>query len=135
MSPDELDTLARRFIDAYNARDADALVAVSHARIAFYPSTLVGERRRYDGHDGLRRWMEQLTATGAEFQASIREVRALGPDRFVVLSQVWIGEQLGRDSAMIASVGDGLIVEARSYLSDERMLIEMGLIPEPPPAT
>jgi ketosteroid isomerase-like protein len=130
----ELETLARRFVDAYNARDADALVAVSHPEIAFYPTMLVGARRRFDGHDGLRDWMGHLAAAGAEFQARIVEIRVLGPDRFAILSEVWIGEEVGSDSAMIATVRDGLIAEARGYLTDERTLIELGLIPEPPTA-
>jgi ketosteroid isomerase-like protein len=125
--------LAREFVEAFNDRDADALVALAHPRIVFRPTALAGHRRTYHGHAGLRRWVAELDAAGADFQARIREIRPLRPSGFLVLSKLRVGDELITDSAMIASVDQGKIVEAHGYLSDEGMLAHLGLVPHAPP--
>ena len=134
VDPDDFDALGRQFIAAYNRRDADALVALAHREIRFYPSTLVGARRRYDGHDGLRQWIADLAAAQMRPQVQIREIRPLGPDRFLLLSEVRLDGDPVTDAAMIASVEDGRIVEARSFLTDEQTLAKLGLISRDEPA-
>ena len=124
-----VEALARGFVEAFNQRDAEALVALAHPRIVFRPSTLIGRRRTYNGHDGLRRWIAELLATRLDVQARVREIRPLRPRGFLVLSKVRIDEELIADAAMIAVVHEGKIVEAHSYLSDERMLGRLGMIP------
>jgi hypothetical protein len=121
--------LARRFVEAFNDRDADALVALAHPRIVFRPTSLVGHRRTYNGHAGLRRWVAEIDATGVDFQAHIREIRSLRPSGFLVLSKLRVGDELITDSAMIASVHQDKIIEAHAYLSDEGMLVQLGLVP------
>lgn len=124
--------LAVAFVEAFNDRDADALVALAHPRIVFRPTTLVGQRRTYHGHEGLRRWVAEIDATGANFQAHIREIRPLRPNGFLVLSKLRVGDELITDSAMIASVQQDKIIEAHAYLSDEQMLVHLGLVPHAP---
>jgi ketosteroid isomerase-like protein len=123
--------LARRFIDAFNRRDADALVALSHPRIEFLPTILVGQRAVYHGHDGLRRWVDDLRASRAAHEVRVHTVRVLPPDGFAVLTEVLIDGELLSPSAMVASLEDGLIVRAKAYLSDERTLIRVGVLPAP----
>lgn len=124
--------LARGFVEAFNDRDADVLVALSDPHIVFRPTSLVGHRRTYHGHAGLRRWVAELDAIGADFQAHIREIRQLRPSGFLVLSKLRVGDELITDSAMIASVHQDRIIEAHSYLSDESTLVQIGLIPHAP---
>ena len=121
--------LARGFVEAFNDRDADALVALAHPRIVFRPTSLGGRRRVYNGHGGLRRWVAELAATDVDFQVHIREIRPLAPNGFLVLSKLRVGDELITDSAMIASVDHDKIVEAHGYLSDEETLTRLGLVP------
>jgi len=86
--------LGRRFIEGFNRRDADALVALVHPELEFLPTVLVGQRAVYHGHDGLRRWVADLVASDAAHKVRVREVRELGPDRFVVLTEVLIGGEV-----------------------------------------
>ncbi len=104
-------------------------MALAHPRIVFRPTSLVGRRRTYHGHAGLRRWVAELDAVGADFRANIREIRPLRPSGFLVLSKLRVGDELITDSAMIASVLQDKVIEAHGYLSDEGMLAEIGLIP------
>lgn len=130
MRIEEIEQVARQFVDGFNARDVEALLRASHERIIYYPSALVGERRSYAGHDGLRAWVAQLVARGAQFQARIREIRALPPDRFAVLGEVWLANELISPSALIGTVRDGRIIEGRGYLTEESTLRQLGLLPE-----
>ncbi len=129
---DAFTALTVAFVEAFNDRDADALVALAHPRIVFRPTTLVGRRRTYNGHAGLRRWVAEIDANGADFQVHIREIRPLRPSGFIVLSKLRVGDELITDSAMIASVQHGKIIEAHAYLSDEQMLAHLGLVPHAP---
>ena len=129
-----VETIGRRYVDAFNRRDIEGLVALSHPAIEFRPTMLVGARRRYDGHEGLRRWFEEMGGSEIELQIHVREVRALGDDDFLVLSEILLDDKLVSPAAMLARLADdGRIIEARSFLTDEEMLRQVGWAPDPPP--
>jgi rubredoxin len=128
---DSLEALGHRFIDGFNRRDAEALVALADPAIEFHPTSLVGEGRIYRGHDGLRRWVGDLDRSAIKHQVRVREVRALDAARFLVLSEVLVDDEVLSSSAMLARLTeDGGIIEARAYLTDEQMLKKVGLVPE-----
>lgn len=120
--------LARAFVEGFNDRDADVLVALADPRIVFRPTALVGRRRVYHGHAGLRRWVAELDALHLDIQLHIREIRTQRPSGFLVLSKLRVDDELIADSAMLASLHEGKIVEAHGYLTDEWMLVRLGLI-------
>ncbi len=127
-----IETVGYRFIEAFNRRDAGALLALVDPEIEFSPTSLVGTRRTYRGHDGMCRWVNELRESAIEHRVRVREVRALDDARFVVLSEVLLGGETISPSAMLARVSpDGLIVEAHAYLTDEQMLVQLGLLAEP----
>ena len=126
-----METIGQQFIDAFNRRNAEDLVALADPAIEFHPTGLVGERRTYHGHDGLRRWVSDLGASGAKHQVRVLEVRRLDDSRFLVLSEVLLDGDLISPSAMIARLDEAnKIVEARAYLTDEQMLTRVGLMDE-----
>jgi hypothetical protein len=125
--------IGRRFVDAYNRRHVDDLIALSDPAIEFHPTSLVGARRRYDGHDGLRRWVKELDTLGIEHQVRVLEVRALEKDGLLVLSEVLLDGKLISPGAMFARLGEnGRIVEARAFLTDEEMLKRVGWVHDRP---
>ena len=121
--------LGRRFIDGFNRRDADALVALCHPELELVPTLLVGRHSVYHGHEGLRRWMDDLIASGAAHEGRLRAVRVLDAERFAVLTDVCLESEALTPSAMLARTKDGLIVHAKAYLSDEQTLIRVGVLP------
>src|SRR5438552_4370801 len=124
-----MDELGRRFVAAFNRRDAEGMVALTDPEIAFHPTSLVGARRVYRGHDELRLWMQELVAGGAVQEARVREIRPLDERRFLLLSEVLVDDTLLSPSAMLACTNeDGLIVEAKAYLSDEELLRQLGRV-------
>lgn len=125
-----IEAIAHRFIDAFNRRDADALIALSDPEIEFHPTLLVGGRRVYHGHEGLRRWVSELGVATVQHQVRVREVRALDGDCLLVLSEVYLDGDLLSPAAMIAQLSaDGRILEAQAYLTDEQLLTHLGLVP------
>jgi ketosteroid isomerase-like protein len=123
-----VETVVNRFIDAFNRRDADAFLALMDASVEFHPTALVGTRRRYDGHEGVRRWLGEVESSQMKHRVRAREVRPT-EDGFVLLSEVLLDGKLVSPSAMIARLGaDGKIVEARAFLTDEELLVHLGVI-------
>lgn len=122
--------IARRFVDAFNQRDADGLIALSDPAIEFHPTMLVGKRQRYDGYDGLRRWVEELKTSGLKHQVRAREVRRR-EDGFLLLSEVLLGGKLITPSAMVARLSDQhAIIEAHAFLTDAELLAHIGVMPD-----
>jgi hypothetical protein len=123
-----IEVIGRQFVDAFNRRDVDDLIALSDAAIEFHPTSLVGERRRYDGHEGLRRWFADLSDSQIEHQVRVKEVRPTD-EGFLVLSEVLLGGELVSPSAMLARTNaDGRIVEARAFLTDPETLRQVGWV-------
>lgn len=130
IDPTEFAALGRAFVEALNDRDADALVALAHPRIVFRPTALVGRRTVYHGHEGMRRWIADLDALPLDIRMHVREIRPQRPDGFLVLSTLRIDGDPLADSATIASLQAGKVVEAHGYLSGEWVLVKLGLIPD-----
>lgn len=123
------DLIARRFIDAFNRRDVESLIALSDPAIEFHPSSLVGRRQRYDGHDGLRRWVEELGKSGLEHQVQVRQVRP-SDDGFVILAEVLIDGTAVTPGTMVARVNERHeIAEAHVFLTDAELLARIGVMP------
>ena len=120
-----------RFIEAFNRRDAEALVALADPRIEFHPTSLAGAERVYRGHDGIRRWVRDLGRSEIQHQVRVREVRELEENRVFVISEVLIDGEVISPSAMLARLTEeGKMIEARAYLTDEQMLKKIGRVPD-----
>jgi hypothetical protein len=123
------DLIARRFIDAFNRRDAEGLIALSDPAIEFHPTSLVGSKQRYDGHAGLRRWVVELERSGVEHQVQVREVRPR-EDGFVILADVLIDGAAVTPGAMVARLNEQhQILEAHVFLTDAELLAHIGVMP------
>jgi hypothetical protein len=129
MSTSCAETVGLAFVDAFNRRDADALVATCDPAVEWHPTVLVGGRRVYRGHEGIRRWIVDLAASAVQHQSTVLSVRILGVGRFVVFADLDTGDGGTTPAAMVARLGDGgLIAEARGYLSDESLLEQLGAL-------
>jgi hypothetical protein len=119
--------LAEAYVGAYNDRDLEAMLALMDDHVVSYPARLFGQRQT-NGHAGVRAWWQSMVASDRWYEVTIREVRPLMPDRIAVLGDLLDhGEPLS-PWGVIVRVADGLIVESRSYLSDEELLEELGVL-------
>jgi ketosteroid isomerase-like protein len=124
-SPDE--DVAWRWAEAVNRRDVDALVELSQPDIDCY-TLQIAVSGHYKGHDGLRRWMDELTTDDIGHGVNLERVRTLGDGRIAVFGNVCLEGTLISPYSLILTMRDGLAAAARSYLSDEQTLEHLKLI-------
>jgi hypothetical protein len=122
------DLIARRFVDGFNQRDAESLVALADPAIEFFPTAVVGTGERYDGHEGLRQWVVHLEESGIGHQGRLREVRPT-EDGFVLFSDVMLDDKLITPAALVVVLNERhLITEARGLLTDSELLTRIGVM-------
>jgi hypothetical protein len=121
-------TLGRDWVDAFNRRDAEALVALSDPDVDWHPTVLVGSRRTYRGHDGIRRWVEDLLAAAVQHRLVVRSVHSIDERRFAVVVDVYIDDKLATPGALVIRLGEhSTIVEGHNYLADAEMPRQLGI--------
>ena len=121
--------VAERYVRAYQDRDLAAMLAVMDENVVSYPAPLFGHRPHV-GHAGVREWWEAMMARSETYDVVVSEVRQIGSGRVALLGELHSkGERLS-PWAVLVRIRDGLIVESRSYLSDEKLLDDLGLLSE-----
>ena len=127
LSHEEAWRLANAFVGAYNDRSLESMLALMDPDIVSYPSRLFGPRQDI-GHDGVRAWWQTMVERDQWYKVVIRDVRAVGEDRVAALGHIHDHGEPVSSWGVVFRVRDGLIVESRSYLSDEELLAELGLL-------
>jgi ketosteroid isomerase-like protein len=124
--------LTRRVLDAWNRRDAEAMVALWDPEGAWYPALEgITEGRSYSGHPGIRQYYRDLARVMSdESRIEFREIRNLG-DRVLGLGRLWArfasGVELDQELACLLTWRDGKCVEGRAWLSNAEGLAAAGL--------
>ncbi len=120
--------LAEGYVGAYNDRNLEAMLALQDEHVVSHPSRLFGQQM-HAGHAGVRAWWAEMEEAGRWYEVVIREIRQPQPDRIAVLGEIRdeAGEPLS-PWGVIVRVRDGLIVESHSYLSDDELLEQLGLL-------
>jgi len=123
-----LETIAQSAVEAFNQRDAEAFVALADAEVEFYPTPLVREHDVHRGHDGLKRWLEEIDAAGTRHRFEVSDVRTLDTSRFLIVGEVVIDGETVSPIAVLARLNAAeKIVEMHAFLSDERILAQVGV--------
>ena len=124
----------KRFADANNRRDVEALLEELDADVEWHSavlSSLGGEETVHRGHDGVREMLRDLYEAFSEFQVEFSDIRDRG-DRIVAIGR-WItrGEESGVEvTPPLASVVDfrnGKAILVRSYLDPEDALVDAAM--------
>jgi ketosteroid isomerase-like protein len=130
MSQENVDAFYKG-LEAYNRRDVEAMVAVSHPDIEWYPlSAQVEGDESFRGHGGLRKWWANMEATWEAIEASIDEVRDL-EDATLAFGRLrgrWrSGVPVDAEVAWVYRFRDGLAIWGRVYTRREDALEAVGL--------
>ena len=124
----------KRFADANNRRDVDALLAELDADVEWQSAvlgSLGGEATVHRGHDGVREMLRDLYEAFSEFRVELSDIRDLG-DRIVAIGR-WVtrGEESGVETtpplASVVDFKDGKAIRVRSYLDPGEALEHAGL--------
>jgi ketosteroid isomerase-like protein len=119
------ESLVRRWSDAINARDADALLELAHPEIELHTLQL-GVRGRYTGREGVAEWMAELREWDPGHRVRIERVRTLPSGRIAVFGTILIEGEPSSPYSLVAEVRDGKIAMMRSFPSDEETLDKLG---------
>ncbi|HUA48779.1 MAG TPA: nuclear transport factor 2 family protein [Solirubrobacteraceae bacterium] len=116
-------------MDAFNARDLEAMLADLAADVDFRPLRLSGIAASYRGQDGVREWFAQLTELRHEHRIALHEARELAEGRVFAAGSLSLAgvSDLGPFWALYRFDGE-LIVAAAQYLTDPDMVEPLGLI-------
>lgn len=120
--------ILREYIEAFNRRDVDAMIALADPDIVSHPWMAWSGGRRYVGHEGLRGWMRDLTANDPGHKVVPHEVRRLEQRHWAVLGELTVGDARVSPFASLNRIADGRITEAREYLSEESLLSDLGYL-------
>jgi ketosteroid isomerase-like protein len=121
-------SLARRWVDAFNRRDADALVEIADPAIAVHPTRLFRHRDFYTGHDGIRDWVAATNKDFAPEHIEVIEVRHQRSGAVLVVGQLTLGGRPVSPLTALMSFHDGALTTVHAYLSDEDTLRRLGHI-------
>jgi hypothetical protein len=74
----DIETLARRFVDAYNSRQLEAQIELFDPEIELVPVRAVLEDTVYRGHEGIGRFARDSEESWSEAHVEIPELEARG---------------------------------------------------------
>jgi ketosteroid isomerase-like protein len=126
--------IVRRVSEAYNRRDAGAMLAELHPEIEWHPwlqIQLGGGATVYRGHEGVRKGIRELEEAFSEIQAEQTEIRDLG-ERVVAIGHLrGRGKESGAITesaiAWIVEFRNGKVIRVREFLDPEKALAAAGL--------
>jgi ketosteroid isomerase-like protein len=124
--------LHRRAIEAFNARDIEALIPLCDSDIELHSAFAAIGGGIYNGHDGLRTYFRDYEdAWGAEIRAQPEAYFDLGEHTLFFFVMRGRGQHSGAEVAMavaqVAMWRDGLLVYLKSYMQREDALRDLGV--------
>jgi hypothetical protein len=109
-----VETLTRRFVDAYNSRQLEAQIELFDPEIELVPVRAVLEDTIYRGHDGVKRFARDLEESWSEAHVELLELEVRG-EQAVSIGCVRLK---GRSSGAVTEVTGA----AAWSMRDERLL-------------
>ncbi|MGH2954300.1 MAG: nuclear transport factor 2 family protein [Solirubrobacterales bacterium] len=130
MSGDDI-AVIRGMFEAFNARDAEAMVALTHPDGDVYPMRAQLEGRGYHGHEGIREMMDDLFEDWESVEMELEEFRE-GDEGIAALGRLkGCGRASGVDvdvpMGWVWKVADGKAVYAKAYSQQEDALKDAGV--------
>jgi ketosteroid isomerase-like protein len=127
--------LHRRFVEAFNMRDLEAMIAYCDPSIEFHSTFAAVGGAVYHGHDGMRSWHRDLAeAWGEGIRIEPEAYFDLGEDTLAFHILHGRGQHSGADVAVpgagLLRWRDGLIVYLKAYTYREDVLSDLGVCEE-----
>jgi hypothetical protein len=120
--------LVQSYITAFNDRDLDGICSCFAPAATIYPTPLSATRRHYTGREGVGEWVREVCANPIAYKAAVTEIRPMSDGRWAFLGIVTVGGIPESGFGATILVRDGLIAELHSYLSDEQLLLDLGVL-------
>jgi ketosteroid isomerase-like protein len=118
MSSKDVETI-RAGIAALNRGDVDGIAAALDPDVELVPLRAVLDGSVYRGHDGMRRWLEDMGEDWTKFELELEEVRELGSGRVLVRAAMRLrgrsGVALDSSAAWLCDMRAGRVRRIRFY--------------------
>jgi hypothetical protein len=122
--------IVSRWVDAFNARDLDGILADPAGRVDSHPLRLTGIAASYRGHGGVHEWCSRLRCLRLDHRIVLYERRQAGEGRVLASGSLTLAGDSDIGSFCTLRRFDGeLIIAADHYLTDPAMIETLGLIP------
>lgn len=124
--------LARLVFEAFNRRDLEAALAIAHEQVEFFAATaeMANEGRPYVGHEGMRKYYDDVAKVWLELEVTPTEIREVG-DAVLALGRVYGRAEGGyiQDSPAqwVMRFRDGRVSLIRVFTNRSAALAEVGL--------
>jgi ketosteroid isomerase-like protein len=121
----------RRFIEAFDARDVEGLIASCHEKVEVHSVFAAVGGAVYNGHDGVRTWLRDIEEVWSEFRVVSEAYFDLG--EYTIAFNVLNGraQQSGVEVAMpyatVMRWRDDLIIYFKAYAHREDALRDLGV--------
>lgn len=122
---------AHRFAHAVTSGDSEAAVALCHPEIEFY-SVLGISGRAYLGHDGVRRYFDDVASAWREWRVEVERITEGADGRVAIVMTMHAsgkgsGATLAERTAHIWTLADGKLLRNEPYREPEQALRDLGL--------
>ena len=124
--------LGRRWIEAFNARDLEAMIALCDPNVEFHSAFAAVGGASYHGHAGMRRWHRDLEETwGTQIRLQPEAYFDLGDEILTFYLYHGRGQQSGAEVTMPATSvvrwRDDLMVYVKVYMQRDEALSDLGV--------
>jgi uncharacterized protein len=125
VSQENVETI-RKGLDAYNRRDVDAIMGICAPDVEFVPLRAVLEGVAYQGEDGLRRFLDDVSEEWSELRIDPEEFREVGAcvvvlGRFKARGRA-SGVEVDSPTAWVCKMRAGKLVRVRAYTDQAEAL-------------
>ncbi|MGH2980222.1 MAG: nuclear transport factor 2 family protein [Solirubrobacterales bacterium] len=118
MSAEDVETI-RDAIAALNRGDVDGIAAALDPDVELVPLRAVLDGSVYRGHDGMRRWLEDMGEDWTQFELGLEDVRVLDSGRVLVQATMRLrgqsGVALSSPAAWLCEMRAGRVSRIRFY--------------------
>jgi ketosteroid isomerase-like protein len=119
--------LIREGVAAFNRRDVDGMLAPLRPDVQLEPLRAVLEGTVYEGHEGLRQWLEDMAEDWEDFAVQLDDLSAVGGDHVLVEARVHArgrasGVVMDAAGAWLCDVREGKVSRVRFYTDREAAL-------------
>jgi len=125
--------LVSQVFAAFNRRDLEGALAVSHPDVEFFAPTaeMANEGQPYRGHAGMRKYYDDAARVWLELEVTPREYREVDDATVLVFGRVYGRGEGGyiQDSPAqwVMRLRDGLVSSIRVFTNKSAALAEVGL--------
>ncbi len=126
MSTKDVETI-QNGVAALNRGDVDALAATLAPDVELVPLRAVLDGSIYRGHEGLRRWLDDMSEDWSEFELTLQEVRELRPGCVLVEATIRLrgrssGVAVDSPGAWLCDMRAAKVARIRFYADQEAAL-------------